>query len=616
MKVLQSFALVAALLVLIIHSAAAQNPQFVPAFPLYCKGPMTTSVPINGRTTTHFIWAAKGAGMASPVAGQCVWADRTGRDLEVISGGNVVCDYSGAMRSVPAGTFVELGVARDPLAGNCMHVAQYIGTVSPPFSAVPSIPPFVRPSIKNMSVAQIASLQHGIAVMKGRPVTDPTSYAFQANIHGTGDSPTTPQESSSWNNCEHGSYYFLSWHRMYLYFFDRILRAASGDPKLVLPYWNWTDGTQRTLPAPFRQPANSSNSLYVAPPDRPAALDAGTANLGIGVVAFSAAFADTNFDTPAGSGASFGGQIVAPNQFNSPHGAFESQPHDVVHVALGGLMSDPDTAARDPIFWLHHANIDRMWNLWIAEGGGRSDPADAAWRNTRFTFFDEAGHAVYLTGAEVVDTVAQLNYRYDDEVPGPHGLLVNQGPVAVLTQRAVPVQAQAPRGLPPPLKLLAQTAATPGAAPIVLAGKMQQLDVPLPDNLASRLRTALASKPAPGELVLRLDDIQYQKSSGVYYEVYINPPSGQTLDPKTRGYLGNLALFGLKPHAMAGHAAPTSTIHVDFDIPATMADAVAFNPKMLSVVLVPHGLEDNAGVPLPFADQQQGTVGNVRVMSR
>ena len=145
------------------------------------------------------------------------------------------------MQSVPAGTFVEVGVARDPIVGNCMHLFRYIGTVSSPFSGVPFLQPFTRPSVATLSSAQIASLRHGIQVMMSRPVTDPTSYRFQANIHGTYDTPTTPEEMASWNQCEHGSFYFFSWHRMYLYFFDRILRAAAGDPSLVLPYWDWTD---------------------------------------------------------------------------------------------------------------------------------------------------------------------------------------------------------------------------------------------------------------------------------------------------------------------------------------------------------------------------------------
>jgi hypothetical protein len=38
--------------------AGAQSPQFVPAYPLYCHGPLTTGAPSSGETMTPFIWAA------------------------------------------------------------------------------------------------------------------------------------------------------------------------------------------------------------------------------------------------------------------------------------------------------------------------------------------------------------------------------------------------------------------------------------------------------------------------------------------------------------------------------------------------------------------------------
>jgi hypothetical protein len=59
-----------------VHSAAAQSPQFVPAHPLYCAGPLTTGAPFGGETTTPFQWASVGAGAANPTPGQCAWADR------------------------------------------------------------------------------------------------------------------------------------------------------------------------------------------------------------------------------------------------------------------------------------------------------------------------------------------------------------------------------------------------------------------------------------------------------------------------------------------------------------------------------------------------------------
>jgi len=35
-----------------------------------------------------------------------------------------------------------------------------------------------------------------------------------------------------------------------------------------------------------------------------------------------------------------------------------------VHVWVGGHMGDIPFAAFDPIFWAHHAMIDRVWRMW------------------------------------------------------------------------------------------------------------------------------------------------------------------------------------------------------------------------------------------------------------
>src|SRR6516164_1482375 len=45
-----------------------------------------------------------------------------------------------------------------------------------------------------------------------------------------------------------------------------------------------------------------------------------------------------------------------------------------------GLMSNPTMAALDPIFWLHHANIDRLWEVWLKRPSGHVNPTqDSAW---------------------------------------------------------------------------------------------------------------------------------------------------------------------------------------------------------------------------------------------
>lgn len=560
------------------HGAAAQSSQFVPAYPLYCQGPLTTGVPSGGETTTPFQWASVGAGAANPAPGQCVWADRGPGGSEVQSGGgNVICDWSSAMQSVPAGTFVEVGVSRDPLVGNCMHLFRYLGSQTPPFSGVPFLQPFTRPSIASLTPDQIAALQAGIQVMMSRPVTDPTSYRFQANIHGTEDTATNMQETQSWNQCQHGSLYFLSWHRMYLYFFDRILRAAAasaGYQNVVLPYWDWTDPAQRALPLPFRQPANSSNSLYIPPPGRPTDVDDGTFSLLASAVDDSSALADVDFETAGLYGAGFTGDL-------------EPQPHNVVHSDLGGLMGVVDTAARDPIFWLHHANIDRLWNKWIEEGGGRTDPSDAAWLNTTFTFYDEAGHAVYLTGAEVVDTVGQLNYRYDDDPPAP-GFI--KFPI-ILTENAL-------RGAEQRLAL--------GPSPVVVR-------LPI-DEQAREALTTLARQPGR-RVFLRIQDIRTEKPPGYHYAIYLNPPAEQKVNEQTPGFVGNLSLFSMAPHRMPnGMAMPRQEMSVNYDI-SRLVSELPRDSKELSVVLVPQrGLVN--GEPAPIPQETAGTVGSLQLIER
>jgi Common central domain of tyrosinase/Polyphenol oxidase middle domain len=574
------------------HNAVAQSPQFVPAYPLYCQGPLTTGAPSGGETSTPFQWASVGAGAANPSPGQCVWADRGPRGTEIQSGdGNAICDWSSAMQSVPAGTFVEVGVARDPIVGNCMHLFRYIGTVSPPFSGVPFLQPFTRQSIASLTAVQITALQAGLQVMMSRPVTDPTSYRFQANIHGTEDTATTPEEMQSWDQCEHGSFYFPPWHRMYLYFFDRILRAAAasaGYQNVVLPYWDWTDPAQRALPLPFRQPANASNSLYIAPPGRPSGVDSGAFSLSSGAVDDSAALADVDFDTGGSLGNGFGSGAASPAQFNGATGDLEMQPHNVVHSDLGGLMSVIDTAAQDPIFWLHHANIDRLWNKWIQEGGGRADPTDPAWLNTTFTFYDEAGHAVYLTGSEVVDTVGQLNYRYDDDPPPP-------------MFRRFPI-------------ILAESGAVRGEQRITLGASPVTVRLPVDEQMRKALTTL--SREPDRKLFLRIQDIRTEKPPSYHYAIYLNPPTDRQLDERTPGFVGNLSLFSMTPHKMPnGMPMPRQEMSVNYNVSRVAAE-LPQDSKELSIVLIPRGLVGPNGEPAPLPEESAATAGSLQLIER
>src|SRR5688572_14419914 len=102
---------------------------------------------------------------------------------------------------------------------------------------------------------------------------DPTGWTYQAAMHGTYAPPGTAGERRSWNQCQHATWYFLPWHRMYVYLFERICRsvivAQGGPASWALPYWNYSaGGTSAALPPAFRSPSGApagltDNPLYV-----------------------------------------------------------------------------------------------------------------------------------------------------------------------------------------------------------------------------------------------------------------------------------------------------------------------------------------------------------------
>ncbi|HEV2844542.1 MAG TPA: tyrosinase family protein, partial [Thermoanaerobaculia bacterium] len=388
---------------------------------------------------------------------------------------------------------------------------------------------FVRPNFGtlNPNGPEVAAFRQGVQVMKSRPASDPTSWLYQANIHGTYDTPAL----EAWNTCQHGSFYFLSWHRMYLYYFERILRKASGDPKFALPFWDYTNPAQRAIPEPLRNPANPQNPLFVA--ERNAGINQG-AQVPASGTTFTTAMTFTNFASPGGSGLSFGGQTVPqPTHFSGVFGQLESQPHNIIHVLVGGQngwMSDPNLAARDPIFWLHHANIDRLWNVWKARGGGRVDPTAQNWLDQVFVFFDENGQRVELTGKQVVESAAQLKYTYADgsgDEPGPEA--DDSLPAAPFTdnKREVVVNRQIPTRL------------TRERARVTVPG----VPVAAPQGVGQ-----------PEErLTLSIEGIKFGRP-GIYYEVYANLPQNAQPDPSSPNYIGNLAIFGQLEDGQSAHA--------------------------------------------------------------
>ena len=274
----------------------------------------------------------------------------------------------------------------------------------------------------------LESYRRAVDVMMQREVTDRTSWWFQANIVGAAEAgitgPVKPL-AKYWRQCPRRTYFILSWQRMHLHFFERILRRASGDPIFALPYWAYDDRAQAFLSAAFRPegedlkapPSARLNALARAKRSRE--IERGAQGFKDMAKDIEAALSLDRFAAESGIDAklSFGGVRVADPRKPAMAGGIEAL-SERVHLSLGrdSDMGSPETAARDPIFWLHCANIDRLWVKWTDPERGRIPPVDDdVWMKTAFTFVDENGDDRVMTGAEVLDTQYQLGYRYDDD---------------------------------------------------------------------------------------------------------------------------------------------------------------------------------------------------------
>jgi tyrosinase len=138
---------------------------------------------------------------------------------------------------------------------------------------------------------------------------------------------------------------FLPWHRVYLLKVEKMGQAV--DPLFFIPYWSWT--TNRQIP-PWL--ANFLPTVKVAGPNLPVTRNAGP----------SASLPTT-------------GQvngIMSQTTYTSFTTQLEMGPHNLVHGWVNGTMSFLTTAPADPLFWMHHAMIDRLWSIWQASHPGQN----------------------------------------------------------------------------------------------------------------------------------------------------------------------------------------------------------------------------------------------------
>jgi polyphenol oxidase len=229
--------------------------------------------------------------------------------------------------------------------------------------------------------SQLKAFRDAICLVRNLPPDNVTSWTKFVATHCVNCA------SSNTNNI-HYNWQFLPWHRGLLYFLERLLRKLGKNDDIRLPYWDWENSASRTLPsiyAPKDQPLYWANRNLTGPSWPLSNPDVNVQPL----------LAIPNFAT-------FGGTATQ----RRPVPAVYSGPHANVHNAFyPGDMSNLQYSPRDPVFYAHHGNIDRLWASWAALHTV-PDFGDA-----RVFFYDENGKWRYVLFNDLRDE-KKLGYQY------------------------------------------------------------------------------------------------------------------------------------------------------------------------------------------------------------
>ena len=410
---------------------------------------------------------------------------------------------------------------------------------------------------------RLASLEKAVSKMKSLDSsTNPTdfrrSWRYWANIHGyygptspdgtvaqqiqflqsnglgsdasfyqgiTDQTPPDAVAKAIWATCEHSAgpgpkqANFFGWHRMYLYYFERVLRWAANDNTLRLPYWDYTSPAQETLPAEFRA---TTSVMYDA--KRNSGINQGTSKLNSN---------STNIDTK-----------LQNTNFLSYEYNVETTIHGYVHCTVGPTcpvahMGDVPVAGNDPVFYEHHANIDRMWACWE-----KLHPTPAgAWQNQKFSFVDETGTMQTEPVSKFVDTTA-LGYVYDNVSA------CSRTPVHKVPAAAVAPQAAASGNERFPV-MVGST-----SQPVSLTQATTNVDIAVP---ATAMHSLAVAPPGSSSSALILRDVTAQSLPGAMVNVYI----AKKEQPANRKFVGTINWFGAFRHH--GTTVPYQQTH-EFDV--------------------------------------------------
>ena len=238
----------------------------------------------------------------------------------------------------------------------------------------------------------VVAFGEGMALMKRR--NDARSWSRQNTIHA--------------RNGQHNNGLFLPWHRVQLAHLERIIAGLTGHAAFAMPYWDAQE--HQTLPS------------WIT--DRDALLYERQRARGVDTLDFSAA---RWARSPHVSRLTSDGFETFAGKLPSGAGMVEGYGHNFIHELVGGLMKRLSTAANDPIFWLHHANVDRVWATWHARQPANVYPEDWTARTVGGFVGPQGEDTGDWRVGDVLET-RSLGYVYDHLFPFPVFSAPDAGP--------------------------------------------------------------------------------------------------------------------------------------------------------------------------------------------
>jgi tyrosinase len=293
-------------------------------------------------------------------------------------------------------------------------VSVFSGVV-PGLKAWAAPPPRVRRCVNDMKDGDpdLETYRDFVGIMLARPKTNPVSWIGFSNQHG---------DENEAKFCPHGDWYFLPWHREYMLMYERAAATLTKNPRFAMPYWDWT--ALPDYPAAFAAATykGKPNPLFVKGRNVLKGKNALT-NKVVGQAVMDEIYGETVFEA-FGTSRNQDQDNLDPAwvpRGGGSQGKLESTPHNLVHNRIGVFMPELNSP-RDPIFFMHHGNIDRIWATWNAMG--RLNSTDPLWLGMVFkNNYIAPDGKTYSRGVKDLLDIAPLGYTYDPMPPQKAPLL-------------------------------------------------------------------------------------------------------------------------------------------------------------------------------------------------